>query len=243
MAFTDRLPISMQGRRLVTNMSLGRTGKPGTDARQTALLQKMYAGTTLERGVAEGLDTQKAVAMEMATEMADASRSAVTAKGFELEATRVARLMRDQVRIGFVDVGGWDTHAGQGGATGALAQRVTDLSRGLDTFAREMGPDWQRTVVVVISEFGRTFKENGNRGTDHGHGTAYWVLGGGVKGGVRGEQVALTGTAALNDKRDWPVLNEYRGVFGGLFQKMYGLDAAQLQRVFPGGAPRDLQLI
>jgi uncharacterized protein (DUF1501 family) len=243
MAFTDRLPISMQGRRLVTNMSLGRTGKPGTDARQTALLQKMYAGTTLERGVAEGLDTQKAVAMEMATEMADASRSAVTAKGFELEATRVARLMRDQVRIGFVDVGGWDTHAGQGGATGALAQRVTDLSRGLDTFAREMGPDWQRTVVVVISEFGRTFKENGNRGTDHGHGTAYWVLGGGVKGGVRGEQVALTGTAALNDTRDWPVLNEYRGVFGGLFQKMYGLDAAQLQRVFPGGAPRDLQLI
>ena len=243
MAFTDRLPMVLQGRRMVTNTSLGRTGKPATDARQAALLQKMYAGTTLERGVSEGLDTQRQVAMEMAAEMQEASRNAITAKGFDLEATRIARLMRDQVRIGFVDVGGWDTHVGQGGATGALAGRITDLSRGLDTFAREMGPAWKDTVVVVISEFGRTFKENGNRGTDHGHGTAYWVLGGSVKGGVHGEQVALTGPGALNQGRDWPVLNEYRAMFGGLFQRMYGLDAEQLQRVFPGGQPRDLKLV
>ena len=243
MSFTDRLPTVLQGRRMVANTGLGRTGKPGTDARQAALLQKMYAGTTLEKGVAEGLDTQRQVAMEMAAEMQEASRNAVSPKGFDLEATRIARLMRDQVRIGFVDVGGWDTHVGQGGATGALAGRITDLSRGLDSFAREMGPAWHDTVVVVISEFGRTFKENGNRGTDHGHGTAYWVLGGGVKGGVRGEQVALTGPAALNQGRDWPVLNEYRGVFGGLFQRMYGLSDEQLQRVFPGGQPRDLQLV
>ena len=243
MSFTDRLPIVLQGRRMVTNTNLGRTGKPGTDARQAALLQKMYAGTTLERGVSEGLDTQRQVAQEMAAEMQEASRDAITPKGFDLEATRIARLMRDQVRIGFVDVGGWDTHVGQGGATGALAGRIGDLSRGLDTFAREMGPAWRDTVVVVISEFGRTFKENGNRGTDHGHGTAYWVMGGGVTGGVRGEQVALTGPAALNQGRDWPVLNDYRAIFGGLFQRMYGLDAAQLQRVFPGGAPRDLNLV
>ncbi len=243
MSFTDRLPMVLQGRRMVTNTNLGRSGKPATDARQAALLQKMYAGTSLERGVTEGLDTQKQVAQEMAAEMQEASRNAITAKGFDLEATRIARLMRDQVRIGFVDVGGWDTHVGQGGATGALAGRITDLSRGLDTFAREMGPAWNDTVVVVISEFGRTFKENGNRGTDHGHGTAYWVMGGRVNGGVHGEQVALTGPASLNQGRDWPVLNDYRGVFGGLFQRLYGLDAAQLQRVFPGGEPRDLGLV
>jgi uncharacterized protein (DUF1501 family) len=243
MAFTDRLPTVLQGRRMVANTSLGRTGKPATDARQAALLQRMYAGTTLEKGVSEGLDTQRQVAAEMAAEMQQASRNAVSPKGFELEATRIARLMREQVRIGFVDVGGWDTHVGQGGATGALAGRITELSRGLDTFAREMGPAWRDTVVVVISEFGRTFKENGNRGTDHGHGSAYWVLGGGVKGGVRGEQVALTGPAALNQGRDWPVLNEYRAVFGGLFRRMYGLDDEQLQRVFPGGRPRDLGLV
>ena len=243
MAFTDRLPTVLQGRRMVTNTNLGRAARPGTDARQAALLQKLYAGTTLERGVAEGLDTQRQVAREMAAEMQQAGRDAVSPRGFELEATRIARLMRDQVRIGFVDVGGWDTHVGQGGATGALAGRIGDLSRGLDTFARAMGPDWHDAVVVVISEFGRTFRENGNRGTDHGHGTAYWVMGGGVKGGVRGEQVALTGPAALNQGRDWPVLNEYRAVFGGLFQRLYGLDAAQLQRVFPGSQPRDLRLV
>ena len=64
-----------------------------------------------------------------------------------------------------------------------------------------------------------------------------------MKGGVHGEQVALTGPGALNQGRDWPVLNEYRAVFGGLFQRMYGLDAEQLQRVFPGGQPRDLKLV
>jgi uncharacterized protein (DUF1501 family) len=243
MAFTDRLPISMQGHRMVANMNLVRTGKPNADARQVALLEQMYAGTTLERGVHEGLATQAEISKTMSAEMANASRNAVTSKGFELEATRIAHLMRDQVRIGFVDVGGWDTHVGQGGATGALAGRITDLSRGLDTFATEMGPAWKDTVVVVISEFGRTFHENGNRGTDHGHGTAYWVLGGGVKGGVRGDQVALTSTAALNQGRDWPVLNDYRAVFGGLFQRLYGLNAAQLQRVFPGVEARDLQLV
>jgi len=243
MSFTDRLPTVLQGRRMVPNTRLARTGKPATDARQAALLQRMYAGTTLAKGVAEGLDTQRQVAQQMADEMQQASRDAVTPKGFALETTRIARLMRDQVRIGFVDVGGWDTHVGQGGASGPLATRIGDLARGLDSFAREMGPAWNETVVVVISEFGRTFKENGNRGTDHGHGTAYWVLGGSVKGGVRGEQVALNEPAALNQGRDWPVLNEYRSVFGGLFQRMYGLDAGQLQRVFPGGEPRDLGLV
>ena len=245
MAFTDRLPISLQGRRMVANMNLGRTGKPSTDARQAALLQQMYAGTPLGQGVREGLQTQAEVSQEMAAEMDEmkkASRDAITPKGFELEAVRIARMMREQVRIGFVDVGGWDTHVGQGGATGYLAGRFDELGRGLSGFAQEMGGDWKDTVVVVVSEFGRTFRENGNRGTDHGHGTAYWVMGGGVKGGVRGEQVAL-GPKTLNQGRDWPVLNDYRGVFGGLFQRLYGLDAAQLQRVFPGGAPQDLGLI
>jgi uncharacterized protein (DUF1501 family) len=242
MAFTDRLPIVMQGQRMVANVSLNRLGKSSVDPRQAALLERMYAGTALAPRVQEGLDTQAQVAREMAGEMAQSGRNAITAKGFQLEAARIARMMREQVRIGFVDVGGWDTHVGQGGASGALATRIADLSTGLEAFAQAMGPDWSRTVVVVISEFGRTFRENGNRGTDHGHGTAYWVMGGGVKGGVRGEQVALT-PATLNQGRDWPVLNEYRGVFGGIFRRMYGLDAAQLQRVFPGGTVRDLQLV
>ena len=122
--------------------------------------------------------------------MEAASRNAITARGFELEARRIARLMRDKFNVGFVDVGGWDTHVGQGGAEGYLANRLEELGRGLAAFADEMGAAWSDTVVVVLSEFGRTFRENGNRGTDHGHGSVYWVAGGGVRGGrIAGEQV------------------------------------------------------
>jgi uncharacterized protein (DUF1501 family) len=106
-----------------------------------------------------------------------------------------------------------------------------------------MGPAWQQTVVVVMSEFGRTFRENGNRGTDHGHGSVFWVMGGAVKGGrIAGEQQAVA-QATLFQNRDYPVLNEYRAVLGGLFARQYGLNAAQLERVFPGATPRDLALV
>ena len=106
-----------------------------------------------------------------------------------------------------------------------------------------MGSAWRDTVVVVLSEFGRTFRENGNRGTDHGHGSVYWVLGGAVKGQrVVGEQVRVSQGTLFQD-RDYPVLNEYRALLAGLFARAYGLDAAQLTRVFPGVAPRDTGLI
>ena len=242
MAFSDHVPLVLQGARSVPNIALGSLGRGGLDARQVALVERMYRGDALAARVHEGLATRDEVMREMADEMTAANRNAITTRGFELEARRVAKLMREQVRIGFIDVGGWDTHVGQGGATGALANRLGELGRGLASFAGEMGPDWSRSVVVVVSEFGRTFRENGNRGTDHGHGTAYWVLGGGVRGGVRGEQVRLA-APTLNQGRDWPVLNEARGLLGGLFGRLYGLDAAALQRVFPGAVPRDIGLV
>lgn len=101
----------------------------------------------------------------------------------------------------------------------------------------------ERHVVVVISEFGRTFRENGNRGTDHGHGSVYWVFGGGIKGGrIAGEQVAVD-QAHLFQDRDYPVLTDYRALFGGLFQRMYGLDQSGLQRVFASAQPKNLGLL
>lgn len=75
---------------------------------------------------------------------------------------------------------GGNTHVNQGGATGYLAERIGELGRGLAGFNEEIGPEWHNTVVAVISEFGRTFRENGDRGTDHGHGSIYWVLGRGI---------------------------------------------------------------
>jgi uncharacterized protein (DUF1501 family) len=106
-----------------------------------------------------------------------------------------------------------------------------------------MGQSWTRTVVVVISEFGRTFRENGTRGTDHGHGSVYWVLGGAIHGGrFVGEEVDVA-PQTLNQNRDFPVLTEYRALLGGIFKRMYSLDPGRLDRVFPHAVPQDVGLI
>jgi len=152
--------------------------------------------------------------------------------------------MREQFNLGFVDVGGWDTHVNQGAATGYLADRLGELGRGLAGFSEEIGPAmWRDTVVVVISEFGRTFRENGDRGTDHGHGSVYWVMGGGINGGrILGEQVKVE-QASLFQNRDYRVLTDYRAMFAGLFGRMYGLDGAAIQRVFTGVHPAELGIV
>ena len=242
-SFTDQLPIVMQGDLQVSNAALRSLAKPSIDARQSAIIASMYENTRLAKQVSDGFSIRDEVMRELSSEMDMASRNAVSAKGFELEARRIAKLMKEKHNIGFVDVGGWDTHVGQGGASGYLAGRFEELGRGLAAISEEMGADWRNTVVVVVSEFGRTFRENGNRGTDHGHGTVYWVLGGGIKGGqVAGEQMRIERPALFQD-RDYPVLNEYRAVFGGLFSRMYGLNEAQLTRVFADAKPRDIGLI
>jgi len=241
-SFTDQLPLIMQGTAQVPNMALRSIGKPQVDARQAAMIAAMYEGSALSSQVREGFVVREDVRKQIIGEMDAANRNAITAKGFELEARRIARLMKEKYNVGFVDVGGWDTHVGQGNGTGYLAGRLEELGRGLAGFAEEMGPEWKDTVVVVVSEFGRTFRENGNRGTDHGHGSVYWVLGGGVRGNaVRGEQIALE-QKTLFQNRDYPVLNEYRAMFGGLLARMYGLNSGQVETIF-GTKGRDLGLV
>ena len=250
-SFTDGLPVSMSGELVIPNVSLKGNGRAPFDDRQTALLAGMYAGTRFEPLVNEGFELRKTVAEQAAmmdsgattAEMQAANRNAISARGFELEARRMAGLMRDRFNVGFIDIGGWDTHVNQGSAQGQLSNLLGNLGAGLSAFAQQMGPAWNNTVVVVISEFGRTFRENGTRGTDHGHGTAYWVLGGAVHGGrIAGEQVRVE-PGSLNQNRDWPVLTEYRAMLGGLFRRMYGMDAGQLAKVFPGASPADLGLV
>ena len=242
-AFTAQLPLAMQGKVQVPNAALKTVARSAIDPRQSQLIASMYQGTPMASRVDQGFAVQGEVMHDINAEMDAASRNAMTAKGFGGEARRIARLMADRYNIGFVDVGGWDTHVNQGGAQGYLANRLDELGQGLAAFAQEMGPAWRGTTVVVISEFGRTFRQNGNRGTDHGHGTVYWVLGGSVRGGrMAGEQVRVE-QATLFQNRDYPVLNEYRGVLGGLFARQFGLGAVQLDQVFAGVKPRDIGLV
>jgi uncharacterized protein (DUF1501 family) len=242
MSFTDQLPRVFQGPARVANAGLRSLSTTGFDARQSAVIASMYADTPLAPRVNQGFAVREEM-RQMAAEMAAADRNALSTSSFEAQARRIARLMRERYHIGFVDVGGWDTHVGQGGASGFLATRLGELGRGLAAYSQEMGPAWRETVVVVLSEFGRTFRENGNRGTDHGHGTVYWLLGGGIRGAqVAGRQQRVE-AATLFENRDYPVLNEYRAVLGGLLRRMYGLDAARLDRVFPGAQPDDIGLV
>ena len=221
-----------------------RRARPLSAAYESQVLA-MYQGHALEPVLREGLGLKRALNMELAEEMDASGRDAVSASGFALEAQRVARYMRDQpaLNIGFMDVGGWDTHIGQGAAQGLLATRLAALGRGIEIFAQELGPQWRNTVVVVLSEFGRTFRENGSRGTDHGHGNVLWLAGGAVAGGkMVGGQTNLT-AASLHQQRDMPVLNEYRAVLAEVMVRMYGLSANALQAVFPGVRPTALGLL
>ena len=243
-SFTDQLPLIFRGKSQIANIGINSVGKPGVDDRQARLIKDMYAQSDLSSSVSEGFRIRDDVYRSISEEMTAANRGAVSPRGFELSARRIGRLMREQFNLGFVDVGGWDTHVNQGAATGYLADRLGELGRALAGFSEEVGPaGWRDTVVVVISEFGRTFRENGDRGTDHGHGSVYWVMGGGINGGrIVGEQVKVE-QATLFQNRDYPVLTDYRAMFAGLFQRMFGLESAGIQRIFAGVHPAELGLV
>jgi uncharacterized protein (DUF1501 family) len=243
-AFTDQLPLTFRGRDQIPNIGLNAVGKPGIDDRQARLIKQMYQHSDLASAVEEGFKVRDDVYRSISEEMTAANRGAVSPRGFELSARRIGRLMREQYNLGFVDVGGWDTHVNQGAANGYLADRLGELGRALAGFAEELGPEaWRDTVVVTISEFGRTFRENGDRGTDHGHGSVYWVLGGGINGGrILGEQVKVE-QAKLFQNRDYPVMTDYRGFFAGLFQRMYGLSPPSIEKIFASVQPTDLGIV
>ncbi len=242
-SFTNQLPLTFRGGAPIPNIALNYTGKPSVAGKNAELIQAMYQGQDLAPAVSEGFKVRDEVYQTISAEMKAANRNAVSPKGFELSAQRIGILMRDKFNLGFVDVGGWDTHVNEGGAAGYLANRIGELGRGLAALAGELGPQWDNTIVIAVSEFGRTFRENGDHGTDHGHGSVYWVLGGRVNGGrIPGRQVAVT-QASLFQDRDYPVLNDYRSLIGGVLQRGYGLGAERLARVFPAAQPEDLSLI
>ena len=149
---------------------------------------------------------------------------------------QVAELVKADlgVEVAFLETSGWDHHAAEGGATGQLAARLRDLGGSLAAFYRDLGPRGDDVVLVTLTEFGRTVRENGNRGTDHGHGSVALVLGGGVRGGrVHGRWPGL-GPSELYEGRDLAVTTDFRDLLGELLTRHMG--ASDLRAVFPGHA-------
>lgn len=146
---------------------------------------------------------------------------------------QIAQLVKADVglEVAFAEAGGWDTHLGQGGAQGNLARRLGDLGQALAAFYLDLGDHMGDVTVLTMSEFGRTARQNGDGGTDHGHGTVFLTLGGQVAGGrVLGEWPSLA-PEALFENRDLAVTTDFRRVFGEVAQKQLGV--ANLEAVFP----------
>jgi len=136
------------------------------------------------------------------------------------------------VEVMFLDCGGWDNHVNEGGTQGQLANLLKDLGQSLAAFHQDMGDRMADIVVLTMSEFGRTAKENGNRGTDHGHANCMFVMGGNVKGGrVYGKWPGLN-DHQLNEGRDLALTTDFRAVVGEILLRHLGVN--DLAAVFPG---------
>jgi uncharacterized protein (DUF1501 family) len=191
---------------------------------------------------AEVADAMNPATMER--EQMAANNGAPLPNGFPDDAARLATLMRrdPNVQIAFLALGGWDTHVNQGGAKGQLAARLQPLGQGLAELATRLGPAFDDTTVLVMSEFGRTVRQNGTGGTDHGHGNVMWALGGNIAGGkVHGHWPGID-AASLNEGRDLAVTTDFRQVLAGVCAYNLGLSDSRLAAVFPGfdGTPLNL---
>jgi uncharacterized protein (DUF1501 family) len=147
---------------------------------------------------------------------------------------QVAQLLKANlgVEAAFSDIGGWDTHQNQGNINGQLANRLKEFSETIAAFWKDMGDDAENVTLVTMSEFGRTARQNGTGGTDHGHANVMFVLGGRVKGGkVYGKWPGLA-NEQLNEGRDLTVTTDFRRVLGEAAYKTLG--AKNLEVVFPG---------
>lgn len=173
-----------------------------------------------------------------------ASRGAPSPQGFALEARQLATLMRREPRLQlvFTQLGGWDTHVRQGGAHGELADLLSGLAGGLAQLAHDLDALFDDTVVLVMSEFGRTLRENGSGGTDHGHGNVMLLFGGGIGGGkIYGEWPGLD-DAALFEQRDLAVTTDFRSVLAAVGERHLRLSDTQLATVFPKTPPANGKL-
>jgi uncharacterized protein (DUF1501 family) len=139
------------------------------------------------------------------------------------------------VEIAFADIGGWDHHVNEGSTEGQIANVLREFSQSLGAFWIDLGDLAEDTVVVTMSEFGRTARENGNRGTDHGHANVMFVFGGPVKGGrVYGRWPGLD-PSQLYEGRDLALTTDFRTVLGEALSQHLG--NRNLQQVFPGFSP------
>lgn len=229
-------PYILKGKMQIASLKPGinSAAKIATDnPRINKAFSSLYGGTDiLSKAYQDGRKARELVLAELSQEMVSASRGASNVNAFVDDAAEVAKLMvgNSKTQLAFIDVAGWDTHINQ---DNILNRLTTPLGEGLATLAKGLEPIFSDTIIAVVSEFGRTVKENGNKGTDHGYGNAIWLMGGGIRGGkVYGEWRGLD-QSELYQNRDLPVTTDFREVFSSILQEHLAISSDGLNRIFP----------
>ena len=239
-ALTSQLPRALQGAAAALAMNqLGQFGIRGGQASEMvgASFEAEYAAAADRVLNGTGRDAFDAMRM---LKTADPGRyqpengADYPKSPFGQALKQIAQLTKADVglEVAFAEIGGWDTHVNQGASQGQLAGRLDDFARSIAALAGDLGDRMEDTVVLTMSEFGRAVSENGNRGTDHGHGNAMLVMGGGVRGGhVYGKWPGLA-PAQRYDGRDLAVTTDFRDVFSEIVVRHLGMKDPG--PVFPG---------
>ncbi len=244
LSFGNTLPKIFQGRYDVSTVPNGFKGGGNGKVFQNPNVEKEFGalyGNNTELGslYKQGVDARESISQDLQNEMNASGKGAQGADAFVAEASRAGEMIhRDpSIQLVFMDVGGWDTHVGQGNAKGQLANKLERLGEGLATLAQSLGDQYKNTVIMVMSEFGRTVAQNGNNGTDHGHGNVTWLMGGGVQGGKVYSRWPGLNPNNLWEERDLAVTTDFRSIIGTVMNRHFGLDDNTIRRVIADYQP------
>ena len=238
-ALTAQMPRALQG--VAPALAVNRLDDFALRGPSSAALESSYAASgdsLLDATAAEAFEAMRTMSASLTGRYTPAQGVVYPRSPFGQALEEIARLAKADVglEIAFAESTQWDHHANQGGATGQMANRLDDFSRGLAALALDLGDRLADTVILTMSEFGRAVSQNGSGGTDHGHGNAMLLLGGPVRGGhVYGKWPGLA-ESARHDGRDLAITTDFRDVFAEVVVKHLGADAQTAAAVFPGYA-------
>ncbi len=238
-AMTRQMPRALQGSAPALAMgSLNEFGVVGgMDTRDSFEAAYAAAKDQVLKGTArEAFDAMRTLSAAGSVTYRPADGAQYPRSPFGLALQEIARLAKADVglEIAFTESSQWDHHVNEGGAMGQIANRLGDFATGIAALAHDLGDRIADTVILTMSEFGRAVAENGNRGTDHGHGNAMMIIGGNVKGGeVFGKWPGLRVDERF-EGRDLAITTDFRDVFGEVVVRHLGADDTTAARVFPG---------
>jgi uncharacterized protein (DUF1501 family) len=235
-ALTPQLPRMLQGSAPALAMSqIAQFGLRGAAMNDSFEAQYQAAADRVLNGTGrEAFDAMKTLKVADPARYAVENGAEYPQSPFAQALKQIAQLTKADVglEVAFAEIGGWDTHVNQGSSQGQLGARLNDFSKSIAALVTDLGDRMADTVVLTMSEFGRAVSENGNRGTDHGHGNAMLVIGGGVRGGhVYGKWPGLAADKRY-EGRDLAVTTDFRDVFGEIVVRHMGV--ADPTAIFPG---------